>query len=168
MMNAISSVPLKRALFALSLIGVAVAAAREGHDPPVMLTVGSVSDVRAHPGDSLTATLPLKVTRGYHVNANPAANDLYIPLEIVFADTFFTQAGKPHYPKGKAWRLKDSDEVLLVYDGKVKITVPLRIPETAMPGEYTLRGTLDYQACDDAVCFMPQSRAVSVKVLVEP
>ena len=135
---------------------------------PVMLTVGSVSEVRAHPGDSLTATLPLKVTRGYHVNANPAANDLYIPLEIVFADTFFTQAGKPHYPKGKAWRLKDSDEVLLVYDGKVKITVPLRIPETAMPGEYTLRGTLDYQACDDAVCFMPQSRAVSVKVLVEP
>jgi DsbC/DsbD-like thiol-disulfide interchange protein len=168
MMNAISSVRLKRALFALSLIGVAVATAREGHDPPVMLTVGSVSDVRAHPGDSLTATLPLKVTRGYHVNANPAANDLYIPLEVVFADTSFAAAGKPRYPKGMSWRLKDSDEVLLVYDGKVKITVPLRIPETAMPGEYTLRGTLDYQACDDAVCFMPQSRAVSVKVLVEP
>lgn len=137
-------------------------------DLPVMLTVGSVSEVHARGGDSLAVAIPLKVTRGYHVNANPAANDLYIPLEIMFADTFFAQAGKPHYPKGKKWRLKDSDEDLLVYDGEVKIAVPMAIPRTVKEGEYSLRGTLDYQACDDAVCFMPQSHVLSVKIVIEP
>jgi len=137
-------------------------------DLPVMVTVGSVSEVRAHAGDSVNVTIPLKVTRGYHVNANPAANDLYIPLEIVFADTSFASVGKPLYPKGKKWRLKGSDEDLLVYDGKVKIAIPLVIPASAAPGEYSLHGTIDYQACDDAVCFMPESRAVNVKITLEP
>jgi hypothetical protein len=112
-------------------------------------------------------TIRLKVARGYHVNANPPASDLYLPLEITFHDTSFAEAGAARYPKGKIWRLKDSDEDLLVYGGKVKIIVPLAIPKNAQPGEYALHGTLDYQACDHAVCFMPRSQAVSVKVLVE-
>ncbi|MCX6601086.1 MAG: protein-disulfide reductase DsbD family protein [bacterium] len=152
---------------ALFFLGATMAVAGAGDALPVMLTVGSVSEVHTRPGDSATVTIRLKVMRGYHVNANPAANDLYIPLEIVFADTSFAVVGRPLYPKGKTWRLKDSDENLLVYGGAVKIIVPLAIPKNVQPGEYALYGTVDYQACDDAVCFMPQSRAVSVKVLVE-
>ena len=144
----------------LLLVGLPLFAA--DRDLPVMLTVGSVSEVRAHAGDSVSVTIPLKVTRGYHVNSNPAANDLYIPLEIIFRDTLFADVDTVRYPKGKIWRLKDSDEDLLVYSGKVKIAVPLVIPENAEPGECTLHGTIEYQACDDQVCFMPKLQTVSV------
>jgi hypothetical protein len=137
-------------------------------DLPVMLTVGSISEVRGRAGDSLTVTIPLKVTRGYHVNANPAANDLYIPLEVTFADTSFAEIGQPCYPKGRMWQLRGIEEALLVYSGKVKIRVPLRIPKDVSAGEYALEGTIDYQACDDEVCFMPESRAVSIPLRVTP
>ena len=135
---------------------------------PVLLTVGSVSEVSAHPGDSASVTVSLKVTNGFHVNANPAANEFYIPLEIVFRDTTFADVDTIRYPKGKVWRLKDSDEDLLVYDGDIKMIIPLRIPKNAKAGEYLLRGTIEYQACDDEVCFMPESRAVTVKIRIVP
>jgi hypothetical protein len=147
-------------LFALSLFAA-------DRDLPVLLTVGSVSEISAHPGDSVNVEIPLKVTHGYHVNANPAANDLYIPLEIIFTDTSFADVDTVRYPPGKVWRLKDDVEDLLVYDGEVKIAVPLVIPQQAKAGKYQLHGTIDYQACDDAVCFMPESRMVTVKITVE-
>jgi thiol:disulfide interchange protein DsbD len=147
--------------FALSLFAA-------DRDLPVMLTVGSVSEVSGRAGDSLTVTIPLKVTHGYHVNANPAVDSLYIPLEVTFSDTSFADVGQPVYPKGKKWRLKGSDEDLLVYDGNVAINIPLVIPKDAQAGEYQLRGTIDYQACDDAVCFLPETRALSVKVHILP
>jgi thiol:disulfide interchange protein DsbD len=158
---------MKGGLF-LFLVCFAIVLFAADRDLPVMLTVGSVSEAQGRAGDSLSVTIPIKVTHGYHVNANPAADSLYIPLEITFADTSFADVGKVTYPKGKKWRLKDSEEDLLVYDGSVAITVPLVIPKGAQAGEYQLRGTLDYQACDNAVCFLPETRALNVKVKVLP
>lgn len=133
---------------------------------PVVVTTGRVDTVYASPGDTVTAVLPLKVARGYHVNANPAASEFYLPLELLLPDSGLIQAGAPRYPAGKTWRLEGTEEDLLVYGGTVEIRVPLTIAAQAEPGDYVMRGTLEFQACDDRVCLMPDSRPVALWVRV--
>jgi hypothetical protein len=131
---------------------------------PVMLTDKSITAPDAYAGDTLTVNVTLTVVHGYHVNANPAATEDYIPLEITLQDTLGLHAEKPLYPKGKKWRLEGTTEDLLVYDGDVNVKVPVVVDTQTKPGERVVKGSIDYQACNDQVCFMPETRLISVKI----
>lgn len=133
---------------------------------PVVLTTGRIDTVYAAPGDTVTAQLPLVVAKGYHVNANPASSEFYIPLEVLLPDSGAIQAGTPRYPAGKTWRLEGTDEDLLVYGGQFEIAVPLIVSPQTGPGEYAVRGTIEFQACDDRMCLMPDARPVALWVRV--
>jgi hypothetical protein len=150
-------------ILALLLLTSLIAAPR---DNPVILTVGAVDTVSVAAGDTTWVAIPLKVARGYHVNANPASSEDYIPLEVVLPDTGLIRAGDPVYPKGKVWRLKGTAEDLWVYGGTVEIRVPLIVAREMPAQEVVLKGSVEFQACDDEVCFLPDSRPFHVNVVV--
>ena len=131
---------------------------------PVMLRIGQISAVSAHPGDTVLVTVPVQVSRGYHVNANPAAGEDYIPLEVKFDTTKDVRPGAAVYPKGNKWRLEGTTEDLLVYAGEILVRVPLVVEPAAGGGKQVLAGIVDFQACDNQVCFLPDSRTISVTV----
>jgi hypothetical protein len=137
------------------------------HDSPAVLTVGSVDAKPVAAGDSTRVRIILKIARGYHVNANPAASDFYIPLEVKLADTAGIRIGATHYPKGKKWRLAGTDEDLLVYGGAVTVDVPVAIAKDAKIGEQMLSGSVDFQACTDEMCLMPDSLPLRIKIVVQ-
>ena len=78
------------------------------------------------------------------------------------------------YPKSEIYYFEPLDEHVPVYQEKFTI-----LQEVVMNGDaeteeimstldaLTLTGTLDYQACDDAICFLPQSIPVSFTVDLE-
>jgi hypothetical protein len=137
-------------------------------DHPVFVTVGSMGMVQGKPGDTVAVRLPLTVASGLHVNANPASSEDYIPLEISLRDSFGVRLEKAVYPKGKKWRLEGTTEDLLVYKGKFDVGASLIIDTDAEAGVHMVKGSLEYQACDDHVCFMPDSRPITIKVNVLP
>jgi uncharacterized protein len=137
------------------------------HDSPAVLTVGSVDAKPVAAGDSTRVRITLKIARGYHVNANPAASDFYIPLEVKLADSVGLHAGTTRYPKGKKWRLAGTDEDLLVYGGAVTVDVPVAVVKEAKIGEQMLSGSVDFQACTDELCLMPDSLRFTIKVVVQ-
>ena len=78
------------------------------------------------------------------------------------------------YPESEIYYFEPLDEHVPVYQEKFTI-----LQEVVMNGDaraeevmstldgLTLTGTLDYQACDDAICFLPQSIPVSFTVDLE-
>ncbi|MDD5089244.1 MAG: protein-disulfide reductase DsbD family protein, partial [bacterium] len=151
-------------------IGIAFAAltafAKPREDNPVTLIALPTDTLVAAAGDTVLARIPLTVTAGYHVNANPAAREDYIPLEVKLDSTDVALAFAPRYPNGRTHRLEDTTEDLLVYDGTVVVELPLVIRPDAAAGPHALRGTVEFQACDDRVCFFPEERPLRVVLLV--
>ena len=78
------------------------------------------------------------------------------------------RAGAVIYPKGKTWRLEGTTENLLVYGGEFDVKIPLIIDHDASPGDRVVKGSVDFQACDNHVCFLPESAPISVTVKIQP
>jgi DsbC/DsbD-like thiol-disulfide interchange protein len=126
------------------------------------LRVGEIAAMSVQAGDSVLVKIPITVASGFHVNANPAASDDYIPMEVRFDSTSGIRAGAMIYPKGKTWRLQGTTENLLVYGGDFEVKVPLMIDRDAASGKRVIKGSVDFQACDNHVCFLPESQPIAV------
>lgn len=159
---------IKPALLAILILNICwltdVSAAKP--ENPVRLTVGKIDAQAAIPGDTVFINIPVTVANGFHVNANPASSEDYIPLEVTLEDSTDFLPAQAIYPKGKKWRLEGTTEDLLVYSGQVTIRIPLIVKAEAKPGERVIKGSVDFQACDNQVCFMPESRPISLIVRV--
>ncbi|HEX9110881.1 MAG TPA: hypothetical protein VF845_05345, partial [Terriglobales bacterium] len=57
-------------------------------------------------------------------------------------------------------------EKLNVYTGDFQVDVLVRPLRTVRVGKYVIRGTLKYQACDNAQCYPPKQLPVSFEVKV--
>ena len=90
-----------------------------------------------------------------------------IEVELTFKPLRGIKPGKPAYPAGAVYSLQGSDEKLSTYSGGITIQLPLRVSDTVRPGDYTLEGSLRFQACDDKACFAPANLPVSIAVHVD-
>jgi len=73
------------------------------------------------------------------------------------------------YPPSEIYVFEPLDERVPVYQKAFALRQPLliRAPARGTPGganEVTIKGVLEYQACDDRVCFRPQSIPVSYTI----
>ena len=130
------------------------------------ITVGKIEPVVVRQGETAWARISIIVAPGLHVNANPAASEMYIPLEIQLGDARGVHAGTPDYPPGVRWQLEGGEDTLLVYGGKIEVRVPVIAEPKAKKGRRELRGTIEYQACDDRMCLLPASRPIAISVRV--
>lgn len=106
----------------------------------------------------------ITVKKGYHIQANKVNDEFIIPttIEINAGDVIAT--GKPSFPAGRKFRLEETNDYLLVYDGNFRITIPLRAKKKLQKGNYTLDAKLHYQACDNKTCFFPKIIDFSIVV----
>ena len=89
------------------------------------------------------------------MQANPAANEFLIPLELELESDEELDIGEVRYPPGETYRLNGTEENLLTYEGTFAVTVSIRAPDSAASGTQNVRGRLRYQACDDRSCRRP-------------
>jgi len=64
-------------------------------------------------------------------------------------------------------RLEAIDETVPVYNGKFRLVRDITIGKAYL-GTLTVEGTLKYQACDDRMCYVPQTVPLKWTFQVEP
>ncbi len=133
-----------------------------------MAPVGTVSAARTK---QTPVTINFRVSRGFHINSSTPKSEFLIPTTLKMEVPTDIVLGKTDYPAGEEMTLPFSpDEKLSVYSGDFSITLTVHPLKSIVPGNYAMRGTLRYQACDNAQCFPPKTLPVSfdLKVVKEP
>jgi hypothetical protein len=118
-------------------------------------------------GKATTIPLLFRVSSGYHINSNKPKSEFLIPTALKIEATTDIVIGKTTYPDGVDTSFPfDPDEKLNVYTGDFKVEVLVRPLHSVQPGKYVIRGTLKYQACDNAACYPPKQLPVSFDVKI--
>lgn len=117
-------------------------------------------------GGTIRVAVDAEITEGWHVHSNTPYDPTLIPTVLSFEENEPFDVSAFAYPEGFDARFSFSDEVLSVYEEHFTIGAVVEVaPETA-PGEYTLNGSLRWQACNDETCLFPQDTPVEIAIRV--
>jgi hypothetical protein len=137
----------------------------------VTVTSYATDEVAAQ-GTHFSLVLDIAPGPRVHVYA-PGAKD-YKPVSISITPQAAVLVKTPHYPASEDYFFKPLNEHVPVYQHPFRIVQdvtldPGREGTTALKDvtSLTIKGRFDYQACDDRVCFAPQSVPLSWTVAVK-
>ena len=121
--------------------------------------------------------LGLEITpaTGMHVYA-PGADDLgYRVLRLELDTPDFIRLLPPQYPASEIYHFEPLDERVPVYQDRFTLVQEVIVEASPEASEIlagldalTLTGQLDYQACDDRICFDPTSVPLTWTLTVDP
>lgn len=121
-------------------------------------------EVNGTAGAKLALFVDVAPKPGIHVYA-PGSKD-YIPITVKLNPQAEVKLGKVAYPKSEM--MSFADEKVPVFQKPFRLTQDITLDKSAKPGStVTVSGTVSYQACDDRVCYPPESAPVSWTVLVK-
>lgn len=122
----------------------------------------SASDAVAAPGHRMSLMLDITPGKNIHVYAPGQAG--YIPIALKLEATPDVRSGASRYPPPRDFVFAPLKETVKVFDKPFRLTQEITLALTPALRErataketLTIKGTLDYQACDDKVCFRPDS-----------
>jgi len=121
----------------------------------------STSALTAAPGERLSLYVDVAPKPKMHVYAPDQTDYIPIELKVEPASSFKPQAIQ--YPAAEQFFFAPLKETQRVYSKPFRITLPITLAhDAALP--LTIKGTVRYQACDDAICYLPQTVGVIWKV----
>jgi DsbC/DsbD-like thiol-disulfide interchange protein len=124
----------------------------------VAITTPSVTGTA--PGEKVSLAVEMTPNPGIHVYA-PGAKD-YLPVKLTLKPQAEATAGKLTYPKSEMVHFEVLNETVPVYRKPFTLLQDVTLKKSLKPGStVTLAATLEFQACDDQVCFVPESVPVS-------
>ena len=132
-----------------------------------------VSDDVVAPGSLFSVVFDVKPNAGIHVYAPGAKDYRIISFRMNANPILATRALQ--YPASEIYHFKPLDERVPVFQKPFRLVQSMAVstsPEAraALKGvdTVTIAGTLEYQACDDRLCFTPRSIPVSHTVKLRP
>jgi DsbC/DsbD-like thiol-disulfide interchange protein len=126
--------------------------------------LSSPAEVNGAAGGKLALFVDVTPKPGIHVYA-PGSKD-YIPITVKLNALPEIKAGKLAYPKSETMTFLD--EKVPVFQKPFRLTQDVTVDKSTKPGSsVTVSGTVSYQACDDRVCYAPESAPVTWTVLVK-
>lgn len=140
---------------------------------PQLEVVSYVTDTTVAPGTYFSVVLDVRPAPGVHVYAPGVAGYKPIALSIEAQPGLVTR--RAQYPPSEVYHFKPLDEHVQVYQRPFRVVQDFVI-DASSQGQAALRdirtltitGVLDYQACDDTVCFIPQSVPLTWTVTLRP
>jgi DsbC/DsbD-like thiol-disulfide interchange protein len=124
----------------------------------------SPAEVNGAAGGKLALFVDVTPKPNIHVYA-PGSKD-YIPITVKLNAPPEVKAGKLAYPKSETMTF--ADEKVPVFQKPFRLTQDVTLDKSAKPGStVTVTGTVNYQACDDRVCYPPESAPVSWTIVVK-
>lgn len=131
------------------------------------------TDQTVAPGTHFSLVLDIKPAARVHVYAPGVTG--YKPIAFVIQPKPGLLVGAAQYPKAEDYFFKPLNEHVPVFQQPFRIVQDVTIDASA-PGQaalkdtsvLTISGTLSYQACDDKLCFTPQSVPLSWTVNLRP
>ena len=153
---------------------------RRGIEAPVTKTTAphlqitsSLTDQVAAPGTHFSIVLDIKPDSRVHVYAPGVTG--YKPIALAIQPQPGLIVRDAQFPKAEDYHFKPLNEHVPVYQKPFRITQDLEIDPSREAAaalkdlkSMTISATLNYQACDDKVCFNPQSVPLSWTINLRP
>jgi hypothetical protein len=138
------------------------------------LTVEStISHSAVAPGTRVTMSVNVAPRRAMHVYA-PGKHD-YQVVGLSITPEPWLRAEPTKYPASESYHFEPTNETVPVYSKPFRLTRELTIlatPEARQQlsgkSEVTIGGVLEYQACDDKLCYPPTKVPVRFTVPLKP
>lgn len=131
-----------------------------------------VSDAEVAPGNRVSIVLDVVPKRGMHVYAPGASS--YRVIGLTLNEQPFVKPLPMMYPASEIYHFKPLNERVPVFRKAVRLMQDVLIEGTAEAQAawrektmVTLSGTVEYQACDDRVCYNPVAVPVSFTVALK-
>ena len=118
-------------------------------------------------GDTFHMAVALEIDRGYHINANPQAEEFPIPTIVRPEPHPAVTWGNVAYPAGRRLSVTWAESGgISVYQGKAVIVLEATAANDAPTGPTILRLHLSYQGCDADTCYPPNSLVLEKTVTI--
>jgi hypothetical protein len=131
------------------------------------------SDPAIAAGNRITLAVDVTPHRGIHVYAPGASSYRVVALNIESQPLMTALAAK--FPASQTYFFKPLNERVAVYEKPFTLLEDIQLEGTpqaqaALRGKesLTVRGTFEYQACDDRLCFNPESVPLSWTFTLRP
>jgi hypothetical protein len=131
------------------------------------------SDAEVAPGKRLT--LIVDVTPGPKMHVYAPQQQGYIPVSLALAESPDYRAAEAKFPPPGTYFFEPLKETVKVYDAPFRLTQEITLALTrelrqraAARETMTIMGELAYQACDDAVCYRPDTIRLTWTVNLVP
>ena len=115
------------------------------------LTLSTSSNAPAGAGKRVSLLVDVTPKPTMHVYA--PGQDSYIAISLTLEPNPAFTAGKAKYPAGEKILMPILKETQIVYAKPFRITQDVTLKGASAP--LTIKGTVRYQACDDAICYLP-------------
>jgi DsbC/DsbD-like thiol-disulfide interchange protein len=163
---------LSAALCAALVAGVSAQAPAPIRSDTMQLTVNtSISAAKVTPGGKVSITFDVTPKRGMHVYA-PGKHD-YQVIAVKIDPQPWMKVAPTTYPPSEIYEFKELNEKVETYSKPFKLVQDVTILNTPAAKKaltaapIKLTGKLEYQACDDKVCYAPSRIPVSFELSVK-
>ena len=119
------------------------------------------------------AALSIRITPNPGIHVYAPGNKDYIPVVVTVTPTAGLAVQAPAFPKAEDFLFGPLAETVKVYSKSFVVAVPVRAESslrshvaTAGIADLPVGGTVSYQACDEKVCFPPQSASFEGRLQV--
>jgi cytochrome c biogenesis DsbD-like protein len=164
--NSSSKPPRRKAAFRpialLCLPLLLLAQANSGH-----LKLGELPKVSGKRGAAVSATIPMAVDAGFHVNSNKPNEEYLIPLRLTWKSTGALEPGAVMFPKASEEKYEFTEKPLSIFTGKFAVIANFKVAANAPAGPGVAVGQLRYQACSDKMCFPPKNIEVALPYSIQ-
>lgn len=140
--------------------------AGEAHTTKHLSIQESASPGQVKPGSRVTLMLDVELKPGMHVYA-PGVQSDYIPIQWKMSEAPGATIDPAKFPAPENLYLQAIDETVPAYTGKFRITREIRISDKASAGALSLEGKFRYQACDDRLCYIPQTVPLTWSIKID-
>ena len=132
----------------------------------------SISDTSVAPGKRISLVFDVKPKRNMHVYA-PGRHD-YQVIAARLDPQPWLKVMPPRYPASEIYHFKELNERVATYGKAFRLVQDVTVLATqevqkqlATTPTITLSGSLEYQACDDKVCYAPTSVPIRFTLTVQ-
>ena len=145
----------------------------EAIDTPHVTVTASAAPAAAAPGARVSLFVDITPKPKMHVYS--PQQDNYIPVSLTLESNRAIRADAAVFPKAEKYFFAPLKETQLVYSKPFRIVQPVTLASASalrdarhLPGTLTIQGSLRYQACDDAICYLPKTLPISWSIDLKP
>lgn len=135
----------------------------------------TTSDDRVAPGNHFTLVIDFDLYDRIHVYA-PGVKGGYRPIALSIDSSPLLTVHPPRFPEPETYYFEPLNETVPVYQHRFRVLQDVTLAPARETAELfknpdptlTIQGKLDYQACDDRVCFNPTSVPLTWTIKLKP
>lgn len=116
--------------------------------------------------DTIKAALKVNIKDGFHINSFEVSDPTLIKTTITSSSDRF-KLSNTYFPADKKIKFEFSETELNVYEGEITIGLTFIPAIDIANGKYDIPVKINYQACDDRVCYPPKSFLENIKVEID-